>query len=187
MDANYIAYEALTASREAADWAFWSMVGTWFAGVATFFAVCVSLHLGLRKPRVRISCQISLSIFFIGPYRNNGVSIVITNQSLYAVKVTSVNWVFKKNINFFQPFSSKYSMKLPQKLDYGEQATLWIDLDNDSKWIEQIAEGLKEQGANPKDFRCVVSVTTGESFTFKVNNSLMERINTHYQQISKQI
>lgn len=38
MDANYIAYETLVASRAAAEWAFWSMVGTWVSGVGTILA-----------------------------------------------------------------------------------------------------------------------------------------------------
>jgi len=39
METNYIAYEALAASREAADWAFWSMIGTWFSVSITGFAL----------------------------------------------------------------------------------------------------------------------------------------------------
>ncbi|MCI2729164.1 hypothetical protein NW915_11800 [Enterobacter hormaechei subsp. hoffmannii] len=76
-------------------------------------------------------------------------------------------------------------MQLPQKLDYGEQATFWIDIDGGSEWIEKIALGLKEQNANPKDFKCVVSVTTGESFTFEIEKSLMDKITSSYQQISE--
>lgn len=38
MDANYIAYETLVASRAAALWAFWSMVGTWVSGIGTILA-----------------------------------------------------------------------------------------------------------------------------------------------------
>ncbi|MFB5745078.1 hypothetical protein ACE38U_09325 [Cedecea sp. S5-13] len=181
MDSNYIAYETLVANRNAADWAFWSMIGTWFAGLATFLAVCVSLHLGLRKPAVKISCKIGESVFFAGPYRNNGVSVIITNQSLYSVKIQSVNWVFKKSISFYQPFSSRHSAKLPQKLEYGEQLSLWIDLDDEPNWIEHIANGLKEHGGNPKDFRCVVRVTTGENITFKLNKSLIKKIDDYFK------
>ncbi|SQA83562.1 Uncharacterised protein [Citrobacter freundii] len=76
-------------------------------------------------------------------------------------------------------------MQLPQKLDYGEQATFWIDIDGNSEWIEKIALGLKEQDANPKDFRCVISVTTGESFTFEIEKTLMDKITSSYHQISK--
>ncbi|MEW5494443.1 hypothetical protein ABGT23_02210 [Enterobacter cloacae] len=184
MDEKVMALAALKAATDAADWAFWSMIGTWFAGIATFLAVCVSLHLGLRKPKAHINCKTSMSVFFNGPYKKKGVSIVITNLSLYTVKITSVVWEFKKSVTFYQPFYSQYSMKLPQKLEYGEQASLWIDLEGDTNWIEEIAKGLKEQGAKPKNFRCVVSTTTGESFTFKVSNSLLEQIESSFHQVS---
>ncbi|MCW2484973.1 hypothetical protein J5069_03585 [Candidatus Symbiopectobacterium sp. NZEC127] len=184
MNEKEMALAALQAAKDAADWAFWSMIGTWLSGLATFLAVCVSLHLGLKKPKAQISCRIGESVFFNGPYKKNGVSIVVTNLSLYTVKVTSIIWEFKKSVSFYQPFDSQYSVKLPQKLDYGEQANFWIDLDGDAEWIQKIAEGLKEQGAEPKDFRCVISVTTGESFTFEVNKSLMEKINNCYQKIT---
>ncbi|WP_158539531.1 hypothetical protein, partial [Kosakonia sp. AG348] len=117
------------------------------------------------------------------PYQNKGVSIIVTNLSLYTVTVTSVIWEFKKSITFYQPFDSRYSEKLPKKLEYGEQATLWIELDESDTWIKEIAKGLKKQGADPQDFRCVVSLTTGQTFSFKVNKSLIEKIKTYYHQI----
>ncbi|HHJ4405085.1 TPA: hypothetical protein ACQJW0_005432, partial [Citrobacter freundii] len=180
-----MALATLQAAQEAANWAFWSMIGTWVAGIATFLAVCVSLHLGLKKPKAHISCRVNVGITWQGPYQKKGVTIVITNLALHTVKVTSINWTFKKDITFYQPFHSPLSMQLPQKLDYGEQATFWIDIDGNSEWIEKIALGLKEQDANPKDFRCVISVTTGESFTFEIEKTLMDKITSSYHQISK--
>ncbi|ASG44344.1 hypothetical protein [Citrobacter freundii] len=185
MDEKVMALATLQAAQEAANWAFWSMIGTWVAGIATFLAVCVSLHLGLKKPKAHISCRVNVGITWQGPYQKKGVTIVITNLALHTVKVTSINWTFKKDITFYQPFHSPLSMQLPQKLDYGEQATFWIDIDGNSEWIEKIALGLKEQDANPKDFRCVISVTTGESFTFEIEKTLMDKITSSYHQISK--
>lgn len=185
MDESAVAMATLKAAQDAANWALWSMIGTWFAGIATFLAVCVSLHLGLKKPKAHISCRVNVGITWQGPYEKKGVMIVITNLALNTVKVTSITWTFKKDITFYQPFHSPLSMQLPQKLDYGEQATFWIDIDGNSEWIKKIASGLKEQSANPKDFRCVVSVTTGESFTFEIEKSLMDKITSSYQQISE--
>ncbi len=184
MDEKVIALTMLQAAKDSAEWAFWSMIGTWFAGIATFLAVCVSLHLGLKKPKAHISCRISIGVTWAGPYTKKGVMIVITNLSLNAVKVTSINWTFKKDVTFYQPFNSALSMQLPQKLDYGEQANFWIDIDQQSEWIEKIASGLKAQGADPKDFRCEVSVTTGESFTFEVEKSVLDKIISSYQQLT---
>ena len=184
MDERVMALATLHAAQDAATWALWSMIGTWFAGIATFLAVCVSLHLGLKKPKAHISCRISIGIIWQGPYQRKGVTIVITNLALHTVKITSINWTFKKDVTFYQPFNSPLSMQVPQKLDYGEQATFWIDIDGNSEWIDKIALGLRAQDANPKDFRCVVSVTTGESFTFEIEKSLMDKIITSYEKIS---
>ncbi|MEN4905655.1 hypothetical protein [Rahnella bonaserana] len=42
MDENYIAYESLMLTRQATNWAFWSMIGTCASAVITFFAVFVA-------------------------------------------------------------------------------------------------------------------------------------------------
>ncbi len=183
MDDKTLALATLQSAKDAADWAFWSMIGTWFSGVATFAAVCVSLHLGMKKPKAHISCKIGESIIFEGPYEQRGISIVITNLALNTVKITSLCWDFKKDVTFFQPFHSSRSMQLPQKLDYGEQATFWIDLKNNESWIVNVAEGLKVHGADLNDLSLEVNTTTGESFSFKVNDSLMKKIRKHYNEL----
>ncbi|PKC39245.1 hypothetical protein V461_21715 [Pantoea ananatis BRT98] len=184
MDDNTLALATLQSAKDAADWAFWSMIGTWFSGIATFAAVCVSLHLGLKKPKANINCKIGESIIFDGPCQQRGISIVITNLALNTVKITSLTWDIKKDVSFYQPFYSPRSMQLPKKLDYGEQATFWIDLQKDDQWIVKIAEGLKTNNALPNDFSCLVGTTTGESFSFKVNAQLMNKIKKYYNDLS---
>ncbi|PHM25770.1 hypothetical protein [Xenorhabdus budapestensis] len=43
MDTDLISFEAMIAAQQSAKWAYWAMFGTWFAGIATFFAVLVAL------------------------------------------------------------------------------------------------------------------------------------------------
>ena len=50
MNADYISYESLVAAREAADWAFWSMIGTWLSALATLFAAIIAV-LAIRSWR----------------------------------------------------------------------------------------------------------------------------------------
>ncbi len=152
MDEKVMALATLKAAQDAASWAFWSMIGTWVAGIATFLAVCVSLHLGLKKPKAHINCRVNVGITWQGPYQKKGVSIVITNLALHTVKVTSINWTYKKDITFYQPFYSPLSMQLPQKLDYGEQANFWIDIDGNSEWIEKNSIGFKRAKCQPQRF-----------------------------------
>lgn len=40
MDEKVMALATLQAAQEAANWAFWSMIGTWVAGIATFLGLC---------------------------------------------------------------------------------------------------------------------------------------------------
>ncbi|MDQ8572779.1 hypothetical protein [Klebsiella aerogenes] len=42
MSPDYISYETLVAAREAADWACWSMAGTWVSALATLFAAIIA-------------------------------------------------------------------------------------------------------------------------------------------------
>ncbi|WP_395032664.1 hypothetical protein [Klebsiella aerogenes] len=42
MSPDYISYETLVAARKAADWAYWSMAGTWVSALATLFAAIMA-------------------------------------------------------------------------------------------------------------------------------------------------
>ena len=53
MSPEYISYETLVANRDAALWAFWSMIGTWVAGAMTFAAVCVCSFLSTAKAKTQ--------------------------------------------------------------------------------------------------------------------------------------
>jgi len=43
MDEKVMAFATLKAAQDAADWAYWSMLGTWLSAIATFLAACVAL------------------------------------------------------------------------------------------------------------------------------------------------
>lgn len=42
MDEKYLAYQSLVTARESANWAFWSMIGTFFSSLVTISAVVVA-------------------------------------------------------------------------------------------------------------------------------------------------
>ncbi|WP_222890221.1 hypothetical protein [Enterobacter sp. C2] len=65
MDVNYIAYETLAANRDAADWAFWSMVGTWFSGVGTILAAlfaAFSLNSWRKQDRAKSRREVKVAL-----------------------------------------------------------------------------------------------------------------------------
>jgi hypothetical protein len=66
MDADLISLEAMLAARDAADWAFWTMLATLSSAFATLFAACVALYAigGWKKQeKTREIKQLKLSIF----------------------------------------------------------------------------------------------------------------------------
>ncbi|WP_279204272.1 hypothetical protein [Obesumbacterium proteus] len=65
MDANYIVYETLVASRDAADWAFWTMLASWMSVLATIITLCfayraLSTWREQEKIRVKLDFRIAL-------------------------------------------------------------------------------------------------------------------------------
>lgn len=61
MTDNEIAIQALLAAKNSADWAFWAMIGTWFSGIATFMAVCLTLYISNRRPKPKLAGSVTLS------------------------------------------------------------------------------------------------------------------------------
>lgn len=60
MDFNTIDFESMLAAKEAAYWSFWTMIGTWIAGLATLSAVIVSLYLSIRAVKINISGTVGI-------------------------------------------------------------------------------------------------------------------------------
>ncbi|HBR4257287.1 TPA: hypothetical protein L9U77_005054 [Klebsiella pneumoniae] len=69
MNADYISYESLVAAREAADWAFWSMIGTWLSALATLFAAIIAV-LAIRSWRKHEEA-LELKEFRVSAYNYN--------------------------------------------------------------------------------------------------------------------
>lgn len=66
MESEMMALASLKASQDAAMWAFWSMIGTWFSGIATFMAVCLTLYISNRRPRPKLRGTVSIGLFASG-------------------------------------------------------------------------------------------------------------------------
>lgn len=71
------------------DIAFWGMIGNWFAGLATFLAVIVSLYLSTRQTRIKLKCFFGERIKILGDGTNLGkcIFIEITNLSLMPINI----------------------------------------------------------------------------------------------------
>lgn len=109
----------------------WNVVGTWLAGIATFSAVLVSLHLARRSERIRIKVTAGIRQVFAGdgsPAEDH-VQICVVNHGDRVVIVNSVGWKIglRKNARFcIQPVSGQWTQDYPRQLAHGETATFLV-------------------------------------------------------------
>ncbi|EPJ7319059.1 hypothetical protein R4R82_001146 [Enterobacter asburiae] len=168
MDANSISYESMIAAKEAATWAFWSMIGTWFAGIATFMAVLVSLYLANGKTRPRLKADVSWSVISGGSHTIAGIGITVANASQAKVVITGISWLTGSDKKLAQTFGHPLSAKMPTKLEEGESAFYFIEVGEDMGWPKQILSNIKKSGGSISKVKLSVSMASGIKKTFKV-------------------
>lgn len=175
-----IAIQALLAAKDSADWAFWAMIGTWASGIATFLAVLTSLYIALRKPKLHVGGKVRLSRLISSEDDIPVVNLTVVNKSQHPIKIKGVFWVVDKlgrKREFQQLFNNPFSDDLPIKLEHGDEANYRISIKKiENGWIERMARRLSEEGANVKNVRCVVQLSTGERFHIKMNSQIKKKI-----------
>ena len=177
MTDNEIAIQALVAAKESASWAFWSMLGAWFSGVATFAAVLASLFIAFRKPKSFVKGKVRLGRIFSGEDDFQVLTVTVVNLTLHTVKLSYICWVNGKDHEFQQLFRNAESDKLPIRLEHGDEANYRIILrDEEGCWYNRIAERLLEANLDVKKLKCFVVLSTGERFELKINNRVKVKI-----------
>ncbi|MCL6363743.1 hypothetical protein EXT60_05765 [Pectobacterium carotovorum subsp. carotovorum] len=166
--------------------AYWTMLGTWFTGTATFGAVVTSLFIALRKPKSKLKVIVGeRDIIAIGHPDSveHGVSIQITNQSLQTTVVEKVVWKVKRKHWLFQQFGDPLSEKLPKKIEFGEGCDLWIKTNlwghaplEDGNWYADIAQLLIKSNVSPNRLTCYIITSTGQKFRVKPEKNIIERL-----------
>lgn len=157
---------------------FWSMIGTWFSGLATFGAVWMALHLANRRPKAIVKCRVSQSLFFIqdnaGTVTEKGIQIKVVNHSLHPITISSIEWEYGADSVIANYFSDAKSHKLPSKLEHGEVARFWIPLYPDERnWLKRLASEIRRKGRNPSKVICAVELTTGDKFKTKPDKEIL--------------
>ncbi|HHE8443874.1 TPA: hypothetical protein ACPFQA_003351 [Citrobacter braakii] len=176
MDANYIAYETLVANRAAADWAFWSMIGTWLSGIATFLAVITSLYIALRNPKAFIGGRVRLGRMFSEVDDKEVVWITVVNKSLHSIRIKAIFWVVDGENELQQLFRNQESDSLPIRLEHGDEANYRIIINDDESWLKRIAKRLKDENSSVEKMRCVVALSTGERYRLKIDKRVKDKI-----------
>ena len=172
---DYISDETLNIARESAYWAKLSMVGTWFSGLATFFAVCISLVVAFGRPKPRIRGKVDISIISPPPYDNHlyGVSVIINNIGENQVKITSLNWRFSKSVRVVYA-SSQHGDALPKKLEHGDSANFFYQSDQKGEWLEDMRLWADMAGGRVDKLKVEVTLGTGDVFFIKPTKAVMD-------------
>lgn len=161
----------------------WNTVGTWLAGIATFAAVLVSLHLSRRSERVRIKATAGLRLVFAGdgsPAEEH-VQISLVNHGDRTVTVNSVGWkigVGKKARFCIQPVSGKWTQDYPKQLAHGEEGSFLVSFIATPDWVRHFASGFVKDVSvkNLKTLRALVHTSLGQTVEVVPEGNLLEKL-----------
>ncbi|EMM8163411.1 TPA: hypothetical protein N3414_005665 [Klebsiella quasipneumoniae subsp. quasipneumoniae] len=156
----------------------WSMIGTWFSGIATVAAVLMAFHLANKRPKAIVKCTVSRSVFFIqndtGTVTEKGIQIKVVNNGIYPITISSVEWEYGGDSVIANYFSDFKSHKLPARLEHGEVARFWIPLFPDERnWLKRLAKEIRHKGKNPSKVKCSIELTTGDKFKTKPDKEII--------------
>lgn len=175
MDADLISYESMIAAQKAAEWAYWSMIGTWLAGFATFAAVITSLCIARMRPKPRIKGEVNLITLRKLGWKKV-VGIKISNVGPMAVSIVSIVWQFERDKIFLYDFAPE-SQNLPLKLEHGEAGFFFINNDQQSSMGREVKQFILENNGEIAKLRIAVHLGTMDSFYIKPAKAVLEMIN----------
>ncbi|XDF78962.1 hypothetical protein AAFX60_017385 [Aliivibrio fischeri] len=81
--------------------AFWAMIGTWVAGIATFLAVATSLYLSTSARKAKLLIRMKCCF-------NNNIELTILNRGHVYVEIEKVNLVVKGLFSIKDEYDSGY-------------------------------------------------------------------------------
>ncbi|WP_410743094.1 hypothetical protein [Citrobacter freundii] len=175
MDANYISYESLLAARDSAQWAFWSMIGTWFSGIATFMAVCLTLYISNRRPKPKLQGTVSLSFLTNGNSSFSGVGINIANVGAHSAIITSLTWTFGSRNSLLQIVDG-FGDNLPKRIEHGESAFFFIQSDLNAGWSQNMKYQISRQGGRIRSLKLQAHLATGDALKIKPAKNVIQMI-----------
>lgn len=185
MDTDLIAFESLItaqqtliAAQETAKWTYWMMFATWFAGAATFSAVVLTLYIANRKPVP--SLKISASGSIIAPLpgiTQTGYGITVANIGNTPAVLSSIHWECGGKHKVLQFFSPGVSSQMPKKLEHGESAFFFIEVDDFSDWVKFMKKNIDDAEGSVSKLKIVVSLSTGRIVKSRAERSLRKLLN----------
>ncbi|HED2522059.1 hypothetical protein [Klebsiella aerogenes] len=174
MDDKVMAIAALRAAQDSANWAYWSMIGTWLAGFATAAAVIVSLYIAKMRPKPYIKGEITLSARKIGSWQK-GIGISVANIGQMPVNISSMVWHFSGDLSFMHDFAPG-SHSLPKRLEHGESAFFFIENDDEITWAKDVKKFILENNGDIKKLRMAVNLASMDRFFIKPAKEVISEI-----------
>lgn len=161
----------------------WNAVGTWLAGIATFFAVVVSLYLARKADAVKIKANVGVRLVFAGdgtPAEEH-VGFGVANLGGRPVNVVSIGWSIGKRKNkryCIQPVAGQYTHQYPKLLAHGEQASFLVSFTAAPNWVKEFASGFVQDTGerNLKTLRALVNTSVGKVIEVVPEKNLLERL-----------
>lgn len=176
MDEKVVTLAMLQAAKDSAEWMFWSMIGTWFAGVATFLAVLTSLYIALKDRMAFIRGKVSSGYLITEADDRRIIGVKVVNRSFHAIRIRAILWDIGGENELQQFFRNAESDPLPIRLEHGDEANYRIMLDDEDSWFRRMAVRIKQLGSHPRKLRCVIALSTGERLRLKVDKRIKEKI-----------
>lgn len=159
---------------------FWSMVGTWVAGLGTISAVVTSLWLARKQEKIDLKVMAGhRQIVTVGSkYVPDYCMIKVTNCGVRPAKITNISWEYgpltKKN-HLIQLFGFPDSDDIPKVLNEGEEACFLIPFSNlmsEGTWISTFPKKISQSGIN--SLKVCIYTSVGQVFKVKIEKGLKE-------------
>ncbi|HGN0867324.1 TPA: hypothetical protein ACKROV_000533 [Providencia alcalifaciens] len=179
MDFDLISFESMIAAKNAANWAFGAMIGTWFSGIATLAAVLFSLITVKRNTKVSLVASAGFRTE-ITPYKTENVLYFkVANNGIPSCHVSNIGWAILKSPRFMYKLFNKEEYKhywhqsfimqninpqcWPARLEHGEQFIITIPIDYEG-WVNQFHKNLTKKEI--KKLKFSVTTTIGQTLYF---------------------
>ncbi|MCR4291965.1 MAG: hypothetical protein NUV76_03705 [Candidatus Kuenenia sp.] len=169
----------------------WSVIGTWLAAIGTVGAVVTSLWLAFRqnKIKLKVSAEYIRQKVTGHDETRDCCFIKVVNAGPNPAKISYISWQvhrwFKKkyiqqDVNLLKSDTiSKYLIK-------GDEANYFIYFNEkigDYNWIASFLKNMVGEDSQKliRSLKVIVHTSFGQSFTRKVEDSLIERLEESYE------
>lgn len=166
----------------------WNAIGTWVAGLATFGAVLVSLHLARQRDAVKLRVYAGRRLVFMGDGTPalRYVAISATNLGERPVTILTAGWRVgrrKKARYCVQTVGERFTDRYPIELAHGKSATFMFEETAD-EWAREIMNGFIKDPSdrNLKTFTAYVSTSVGSTTWCKPEPDLLAYVREHYDE-----